>query len=146
MNEDEIKEYYGLTDKQYVFANYYLKGDNPSEAYRKAYNTKANVNSVSSQAGRVLKNPRVAAYIRDMQRSAMEQARAENRDIMETVDVLEWLSKVVKSDSRSVRIGDRLKAADMLLKAGGAYIQKIEADVHSINDIVINIVEEDDEE
>lgn len=146
MNEEEIKIKYGITDKQYKFANYYLAGDIPTDAYRKAYETQADSKSVSSQSGRVLRNPKVAAYIRDMQKIAYDKSIAENKNIMSTQDVLEWLSKVVKSDSRSIKMCDRMKACDMLLKAGGAYVQKVEADIRSVTDIVINITDDEEDD
>lgn len=140
------EEYYGLTSKQIAFAREYLKTGNITKSYMATYNTKSSINSVSGQASKVYNNPKVQAYIRDKQHQAFEQARAEDRDVMGVVDVLEWLTSVIKSNSRAIKMADRLKAADMILRASGAYIQKIEADVNSTNDIVINITKEEDDE
>ena len=140
------EEYYGMTSKQISFCKEYLKTGNATEAYMAVYNTKASKNSISGQASKLLANPKIQSYIRDKQHMAYEQARAEDKDVMGVVDVLEWLTSVIKSNSRSIKMADRLKAADMILRASGAYIQKIEADVNSTNDIVINITKENDEE
>ena len=140
------EEYYGMTSKQISFCKEYLKTGNATEAYMAVYNTKASKNSISGQASKLLANPKIQSYIRDKQHMAYEQARAEDRDVMGVVDVLEWLTSVIKSNSRSIKMADRLKAADMILRASGAYIQKIEADVSSTNDIVINITKEEDDE
>ena len=138
------EERYGLTPKQMSFCKEYLRTNDVVGSYKASYNTNASPNSISGQAYKVYNNPKVQAYLREMTHQAEMQARAENRDIMDTVDVLEWLSNIIRSESRSIKITDRLKAADMLLKANGAYITKVEADVTSINDIVINITEDDE--
>ena len=138
------EEKYGLTPKQMSFCKEYLRTNDVVGSYKASYNTNASPNSISGQAYKVYNNPKIQAYLREMTHQAEMQARAENRDIMDTVDVLEWLSNIIRSESRSIKITDRLKAADMLLKANGAYITKVEADVTSINDIVINITEDDE--
>lgn len=138
------EEKYGLTPKQMSFCKEYLRTNDVVGSYKASYNTNASPNSISGQAYKVYNNVKVQAYLREMTHQAEMQARAENRDIMDTLDVLEWLSNIIRSESRSIKITDRLKAADMLLKANGAYITKVEADVTSINDIVINITEDDE--
>ena len=140
------EEYYGMTSKQISFCKEYLKTGNATDAYMAVYNTKASKNSISGQASKLLANPKIQSYIRDKQHMAYEQARAEDKDVMGVVDVLEWLTSVIKSNSRSIKMADRLKAADMILKASGAYIQKIEADVSGTNDIVINITNDNQDE
>lgn len=140
------EERYGLTPKQLSFCKEYLRSNNVVESYKASYNTNASPTSISSQAYKVYNNVKVQHYLKDMTKQAEIQARAENRDIMDTVDVLEWLSSIIRSDSRSIKIGDRLKACDMLLKANGAYIQKVEAEVTSINDVVINITNNEEDE
>ena len=146
MKKEDVteEEYYGMTSKQISFCKEYLKTGNATEAYMAVYNTKASKNSISGQASKLLANPKIQSYIRDKQHMAYEQARAEDKDVMGVVDVLEWLTSVIKSNSRSIKMADRLKAADMILRASGAYIQKIEADVNSTNDIVINITNDND--
>ena len=148
MKKEDVteEEYYGLTSKQLAFCKEYLKTGNATEAYMAVYNTKASKNSISGQASKLLANSKIQACIRDKQHMAYEQARAEDKDVMTVVEVLEWLTSVIKSNSRSIKMADRLKAADMILKASNAYVQKIEADVNSTNDIVINITNDNEEE
>ena len=146
MKKEDVteEEYYGMTSKQISFCKEYLKTGNATEAYMAVFNTKASKNSISGQASKLLANPKFQSYIRDKQHMAYEQARAEDKDVMGVVDVLEWLTSVIKSNSRSIKMADRLKAADMILRASGAYIQKIEADVNNTNDIIINISNDND--
>lgn len=148
MKKEDVteEEYYGMTSKQISFCKEYLKTGNATEAYMTVYNTKASKNSISGQASKLLANPKIQSYIRDKQHMAYEQARAEDKDVMTVIEVLEWLTSVIKSPSRSIKMADRIKCADMLLRASGAYVQKIEADVSSTNDIVINISNENQDE
>ena len=149
MNEEEIKNKYGITDKQYKFGNLVISGVNPTEAYRRVYNTQASNNSISSQAGRALKNPKLAAYIRDMQRMAYEKSRDTNENILSAEEIMVWWSSVINSQSRSVKMADRIKCSELLGKAHAMFTENIKADIRSTGDIVVNIVdnnEEDDEE
>lgn len=140
------EEKYGLTPKQMSFCKEYLRTNDVVGSYKSCYNTNASPNSISGQAYKVYNNPKVQAYLREMTHQAEMQARAENRDIMDTVDVLEWLSNIIRSESRSIKIAERIRAAELILKANGAFIQKIEADVKSINDIIINITDNEEDE
>ena len=148
MNEEEIRDKYGITKKQYDFANYVIKGDNPTVAYRKAYDTQADGRSVSSQAGKTLRNPKVAAYIKDMQRMAYEKARDTNENILSAEEIMVWWSSVINSQSRSIKMADRIKCSELLGKAHAMFTENIKADVRSTGDIVVNITndEEDDDE
>ena len=138
------RETYGLTEKQYKFCNEYLKSSDGNAAYRAAYNTNGSDATVSSQVSKLLKNAKVQAYLRDMRRQVYEQARAENKDIMDTIEIMVWWSNIIKSESRSIKIADRIKCSELLAKSHGMFNQKIEADVN--HDIVINITGDDEED
>ena len=140
------EEKYGLTPKQLSFCKEYLRTNNVVESYKASYNTNASPTSISSQAYKVYNNVKVQHYLKDMQNMAYEHAIKENKEIMSVEDTLEWLSNIVRSESRSVKVSERIRAAELLLKAGGAFIQKIEADIKSVNDIVINITGNDEDE
>ena len=109
------EEYYGMTSKQISFCKEYLKSGNATEAYMTVYNTKASKNSISGQASKLLANPKIQSYIRDKQHMAYEQARAEDKDVMGVVDVLEWLTSVIKSNSRAIKMADRLNTKFVII-------------------------------
>ena len=46
-----------MTPKQELFAQAYLETSNASEAYKRAYNTQANANTIYRKASQLLKHP-----------------------------------------------------------------------------------------
>ena len=153
MKRNEInmseEERYNLTSKQLAFCKEYLKTRDVVGSYKSAYNTNSTPNSISGQAYKVFNNVKVQHYIKEMTRQAEIQARAENRAIMDTVEIMEWWSSVINSQSRSIKMADRIKCSELLGKAHAMFTENIKADVRSTGDIVVNIVdnnEEDDEE
>lgn len=138
------RETYGLTEKQYKFCNEYLRCDDAMTAYKAAYNTNSSDNSVSSQVSKLLKNVKVQAYLRDMRRQAYEQARANNKDILSAEEIMVWWSKIITSDSRSIKITDRIKCSELLAKAHGMFNQKVEAEQNVVITITGDDLEDDE--
>lgn len=65
---------YGLTPAQLCFANALVEGQNPSDAYRRAYtNQRLAPASLRVNAQRVKNNPKVAAYVAE----CLEETRRE---------------------------------------------------------------------
>jgi len=56
-----------MTPKQELFAQVYLETSNASEAYKQAYNTQANANTVNRKASQLLKHPEVIKLLADLQ-------------------------------------------------------------------------------
>ena len=56
-----------MTPKQELFAQAYLETSNASEAYKRAYNTQANANTVNRKASQLLKHPEVIKLLADLQ-------------------------------------------------------------------------------
>ena len=115
IEKDRIK--YGLTKKQYDFANEYIRTGDYNAAYKKAYDTKATKeNTISSQATKVLKNPKVRRYIDDLLKDAIN---AETEDInrydmiMTAQDLMLWWSDVIRSNNRSIKMSDRIKCSEL---------------------------------
>jgi phage terminase small subunit len=68
-----------MTPKQELFAQAYLEIGNASEAYRRAYKTQANANTVNRKASQLLKHPEVSTYI-------IEQRAAQRKKHNLTID------------------------------------------------------------
>ena len=68
-----------MTPKQELFAQAYLETSNASEAYKRAYNTQANANTVNRKASQLLKHPEVSTYI-------IEQRAAQRKKHKLTID------------------------------------------------------------
>lgn len=77
---------YGLTDKQQLFADYYLANNcNAKQAYIKSYGSKTE-RYAETQASRLMRNVKVAAYL--------EQRQAEIRE--KTTVTQEWIVEKLK--------------------------------------------------
>ncbi|MCH4184025.1 MAG: hypothetical protein LKF61_00890 [Eggerthellaceae bacterium] len=64
------------TSKQKAFADAVIAGVNPGEAYKAVYScTRMNAHNISTEAGRLLKNPVVAPLVREGRRKATEHAQ-----------------------------------------------------------------------
>ena len=57
-----------MTIKQELFAQAYIETGNASEAYKSAYNTQANANTVNRKASQLLKHPEVLADLQAIHR------------------------------------------------------------------------------
>jgi len=125
-----------LSAKQEKFAqSIALEGMNLSDAYRSAYNTKTMTDKTTNEKASLLaKNDKVRTRIEELRDSLVSPK------IMTAQERLKWLSEVIQSQGEST--SDKLKAADIMNKMQGEYVQKIEADIpRAVN---INIELSDD--
>lgn len=100
-----------MTDRQRVFAESYAETGNATEAAKAAgYSHR----TAYSQGQRLLKNVEVMQYIRQLQDTAARER------LLSVVQVKAYLSDVIISEEE--KTADRLKAADMYLKAAGEYL------------------------
>ena len=125
-----------LTAKQEAFVQNILQGMNQADAYRSAYNCKnMSDNAIYREASLLLDNPKVAQRLQELRDKLAKPS------IMSAQERLEWLTQLIKSKDESTT--DKLRAADIMNKMQGEYVQKIEADVK--NEVIINIELSDDE-
>ena len=142
------REKYGLTVKQYEFVKKYVELGHVVNAYKTVYNSKGSEQSISGQAYKLFNNPKVQMAINDIQRIAFSKAVEEVPEVMSAIELMTWWSTIIKSNSRSIKMSDRIKCSELLGKAQGIFTQRIEAEVNGSQDIVINITDnkEDGEE
>ena len=142
------REKYGLTVKQYEFVKKYVELGHVVNAYKTVYNSKGSEQSISGQAYKLFNNPKVQLAINDIQRIAFSKAVEEVPEVMSAIELMTWWSTIIKSNSRSIKMSDRIKCSELLGKAQGIFTQRIEAEVNGSQDIVINITDnkEDGEE
>lgn len=125
-----------LTQKQEAFAQNIVAGMNQADAYRSAYpNQRMSDKTIWESACRLSKNHKVIARIAELRDQLAKPT------IMTAQERLEWLSELIKSDAETT--GDKLKAADIMNKMQGEYIQRVEAEVK--NEVTIQIELSDDE-
>lgn len=125
-----------LTAKQEAFVQNILQGRNQADAYRSAYNCEnMSDNAIYREASLLQDNPKVAQRLQELRDKLAKPS------IMSAQERLEWLTQLIKSKDESTT--DKLRAADIMNKMQGEYVQKIEADVKS--EVTINIELSDDE-
>ena len=123
-----------LTEKQEKFCLNIINGMSQADAYRDAYpGIKMSDKTVWERASVLAKNNKVKARIDEL------RAELAKPLIMTAQERLEWLTTVVKDEEQVIDV--RLKASDQMNKMQGAYVQRIEADVDTHIDIVVELTE-----
>lgn len=123
-----------LTAKQEKFALNIVNGMSQADAYRDAYpGIKMTNKSVWEKASALAKKDKVRSRIDELRDDLAKPS------IMTAQERLEWLTTVVKDDEQVIDV--RLKASDQMNKMQGAYVQRIEADVDTHIDIVVELTE-----
>lgn len=126
MAAEETEKTIKLTDRQRLFVENYIKLGNKTEAYKQAgYSNKGNYNSICRAANRLLENPNVTAYYRDL----ISNRRKDS--IASVEEVLEFYTSVMRGQVKDAfgldpSLADRLKAADALAKRYQLFTQKLE--------------------
>ena len=119
-----------LTAKQEKFVQNIIKGMTQADAYRDAYDTSRMTDkSIHEAASKLVNNTKVATRLEEL-RSTLA-----NENIMTAKQRLEWLTSIVRDDATN--IDARLRAADIMNKMQGEYVQKVEAEV--TKEVTINI-------
>lgn len=126
-----------LTAKQEQFVQNIITGMSQADAYRAAYpNQKMSDKTVWETASKLMANPKVATRVQELR----EKLAAPS--IMTAKARLEWLTTLILSEAETT--ADKLRAADIMNKMTGEYVQKIEAEVQTETIINIELVEDDE--
>ena len=75
-----------MTIKQELFAQAYIETGNASEAYKRAYNTQANANTVNRKASQLLKHPEVIKRLADLQAIHRQRHKLTIDDILQELE------------------------------------------------------------
>lgn len=127
-----------LTPKQEQFAQAIaLENMNLSDAYRSAYNANGmSDKTVNEKASLLAGQDKIRARIKELRETLVTPK------IMSAQERLEWLTKLIQSEEEST--SDKLKAADIMNKMQGEYVQKVEAEVKTETTINIELVDDDE--
>ena len=124
-----------LTAKQEQFVQNLIQGMSQADAYRAAYDTKRmSDNAIYREASLLVENPKVAQRLKELRDELATPS------IMSAQERLEWLTGLIRSENEST--SDKLKAADIMNKMQGEYVQKVEAKVDSEVTINVELVDE----
>ncbi len=121
-----------LTPKQQKFVDNIVSGKNPSEAYRQAYNTSANNNTIAKEAQNILKNPNIAPIIEQ------KKAKIEQELIYTAKDSFLNLNFAQEKAIEQGNIQAYLKAEELKGKLLGLYTEKRDIDIKGQQTIFVD--------
>ena len=127
-----------LTPKQEQFAQAIaLENMNLSDAYRSAYNANGmSDKTVNEKASLLAGQDKIRTRIKELRETLVTPK------IMSAQERLEWLTQLIQSEKETT--SDKLKAADIMNKMQGEYVQKVEAEVKTETTINIELVDDDE--
>lgn len=119
-----------MTAKMRCFASCVAQGMSGREAYNKAYDTgRMSDASVVTESNKLMKDPRISVLMESVwetvEQNIIDDAVATRRKVMK--DLLDH------ADNEKNRMGDRLKALEMMGRAIGMFTDKTEAKVETVD-------------
>ena len=124
-----------LTTKQEDFAKNIIEGMSQADAYRSAYDTKRmSDNAIYREASLLMSNPKVAQRIKELREELAKPS------IMSAQERLEWLTQLILSKDESTT--DKLRAADIMNRMQGEYVQKVETEFKNAINISVELVDD----
>lgn len=113
----------------------YARSGNATEAYMSAGYTVKSDKTAGVNASRLLGNARVQARLQEIRDKIASEA------IMQPKEMQEWLSRVVRGEEQDgdndAALRDRLKAADLLGKMQGAFLDRKEVEMKGVVPVVL---------
>lgn len=150
MNEDKvIRKRPELNERQKRFVDYYLQSSNATESAKKAGYSVKNAMQIGCE---LLRNPKIQTALNT------RLAEMDSERLAETKEILEYLTSVMRGQTEEevvVNVGvgkgfteaqkvkakvgakERLKAAEMLAKVKGLFINKNELEINGSVPVVI---------
>lgn len=124
-----------LTPKQEAFVQNIIQGMSQADAYRTAYATnRMSDKTIHEAASRLMADSKVSARVSELREQLTKST------IMSAQERLEWLTQLIQSKEESTT--DKLRAADIMNKMQGEYVQKVEAEVKNAVNISIELSDE----
>ena len=121
-----------LTANQEQFVQNIIQGMSQADAYRSAYpNQRMSDKTIWETASKLMANPKVIARLTELRNELAKPS------IMSAQERLEWLTELIKSDEEST--SDKLRAADIMNKMQGEYVQKVETELKNAVNISIEL-------
>lgn len=103
-----------MTIKQELFAQAYIETGNASEAYKRAYNTQANANTVNRKASQLLKHPEVIKLLADLQAIHRQRHKLTIDDILQELEDARQKALSAETPQCSAAISATLGKAKLL--------------------------------
>ena len=116
-----------MTPKMRTFAKHVAEGCSPSESYRRAYDcSNSSSATVSANAGRLLKDPRVSEVLKQAQ-------QAEGITSDPTAIRLHVMRQLLHHANTMQTESNQIRALELLGKAIGMFTDRVEAKVEEVD-------------
>ena len=125
-----------MTIKQELFAQAYIETGNASEAYKRAYNTQANTNTINRKASQLLKHPEVIKLLADLQAIHRQRHKLTIDDILQELEDARQKALSAETPQCSAAISATLGKAKVL----GLVVDKQETNTKILTPPVFNFV------
>ncbi len=139
-----------LTGKQEKFVRNLIKGMTQREAYKNSYDAENMTDkTIDEEACRLFNEPKITARYQEL------QERLANAYIMSAQERLEYLTDIVmgieqekgvsvegEEIERPATLRERMQAIDLMNKMQGEYVTKVDANVNTDVNIVVELVDE----
>jgi|LGOV01.1.fsa_nt_gb phage terminase small subunit len=107
-----------MNERQTKFCQFYAKSGNATQAYREAGYKSKNPKADEANASRLIRNDKVALYLKELSQ------KSESKAIASIQEIKEFWTKVLQSDEEEMP--HRLKASELMVKVEGGFIDKVE--------------------
>ena len=133
MENEEVKEYNKLTEKQKRFIDYYIETANATESAKRAGYSEKTAKNIGAE------NLTKLNFFIQKRLEEKENNRIASQD-----EVLEYLTKVMRGEEKDqfgldASLQDRTKCAELLGKRYGTFIEKKELTVNCIVELVDDV-------
>jgi len=117
-----------LTPKQEKFSRKYVELGNAATAYRETYNAeKMQQNTVYTEANKLLKNPKIATRVDELMESGNDKHEVKRHKIIDR------LMQIAETAQKKNKLGDAIRALELVGKDIGMFKQQVEADINVNN-------------
>ena len=103
-----------MTPKQELFAQAYIETGNASEAYKRAYDTQANANTINRKASQLLKHPEVIKLLADLQAEHRQRHKLTIDDILQELEDARQKALKAETPQCSAAISATMSKAKLL--------------------------------
>ncbi len=135
-----------MTIKQELFAQAYIETGNASEAYKRAYNTQANANTINRKASQLLKHPEVIKLLADLQAIHRQRHKLTIDDILQELEDARQKALSAETPQCSAAISATMGKAKLLGldKKAGVNENPMTAFIASLQGSSIKVVQQSD--
>ena len=134
-----------MTIKQELFAQAYIETGNASEAYKRAYDTQANANTINRKASQLLKHPEVIKLLADLQAEHRQRHKLTIDDILQELEDARQKALKAETPQCSAAISATMSKAKLLgLDKPGVKENPLTAFIASIQGSSIKVMQQCD--